>query len=186
MMMDLAAHVPAVAVFSGAGVQVVVEVAEADSQEAVDAREEEAPVQVGSKKFSKIVEAIARAETKTTGEIRVHISKRWFEPNPLVRAQKLFRRLGMERTSLRNAVLLYVNLRKRRFAIFGDEGIHQSVGQKYWESIAKELSQDLRGTHHENAIAAAVNKISIALAENFPLDSTHTNRQELSNDVSTD
>jgi uncharacterized membrane protein len=138
------------------------------------------------KKFSRIVEAIARAETHTTGEIRVHISKRWFEPDPMLRARKLFDRLGMRRTTLKNAVLLYVNLRRKKFAIYGDEGIHHSVGQKYWERIARELSQDLRGTHHENAIALAVNKIGGALAENFPVDQTHFNRQELSNDVSSD
>lgn len=138
------------------------------------------------KKFSRIVEAIAKAETHTTGEIRVHLSKRWFEPDALRRAEKVFHRLGMGRTTLRNAVLLYVNLRRRKFAIFGDEGIHQSVGQRYWEQIARELSQDLRGTHHENAIAMAVTKIGDALAENFPSDSDHSNRQELSNDVTSD
>ncbi|MFL5813484.1 MAG: TPM domain-containing protein [Bdellovibrionia bacterium] len=138
------------------------------------------------KKFSKIVEAIADAETHTTGEIRVHVSKRWFERDPYRRAQKVFDRLGMGRTTLKNAVLLYVNLRRRKFAIYGDEGIHQSVGQRYWERIARELSQDLRGTHHENAIAMAVAKIGKALAENFPVDSTHLNHQELSNDVTSD
>ncbi len=138
------------------------------------------------RKFSKIVESIAKAETRTTGEIRVHISKRWIERDPMKRAQKLFLRLGMNRTQLKNAVLLYVNLRRRKFAIYGDEGIHKSMGQKYWEKIARELSQDLRGTHHENAIALAVNKIGDALAENFPIDPMNSNPNELSNDVTTD
>jgi uncharacterized membrane protein len=147
--------------------------------------EEEAPVRDG-KKFSKIVEAIAKAEKQTTGEIRVHVSKRWFEPNPLLRAQKVFHRLGMNRTNLKNGVLLYVNLRRRKFAIYGDEGIHQSVGQRYWEKIARELSQDLRGTHHENAIAMAVTKIGDALAESFPVDINSSNQNELPNNVTTD
>jgi uncharacterized membrane protein len=155
------------------------------SRVAADVPEEEAPVRDG-KKFSKIVEAIAQAEDRSTGEIRVHVSKRWFEKDPFARAQKLFYRLGMERTTLRNAVLLYVNFRRRKFAIYADEGIHQSVGQRYWEKIARELSQDLRGTHHENAIATAVQKIGQALAESFPSDPTHPNRHELSNDVTSD
>lgn len=157
----------------------------ADSQAVVEAPEEEAPVRDG-KKFSKIVESIAQAEDRTTGEIRVHVSKRWIEKDPFARAQKLFYRLGMERTTLRNAVLLYINLRRKKFAIYGDEGIHQSVGQRYWEKIARELSQDLRGTHYENAIAMAVQKIGQALAESFPCDTSHPNRHELSNDVTSD
>lgn len=157
----------------------------AASQAVADDPEEEAPVLDG-KRFSKIVEAIARAEDRTSGEIRVHVSKRWIEKDPYHRAQKLFIRLGMNRTTLRNAVLLYVNLRRRKFAIYGDEGIHQNVGQRYWEKIARDLSQDLRGTHHENAIAMAVTKIGDALAENFPIDSEHPNRNELSNDVTID
>jgi uncharacterized membrane protein len=140
----------------------------------------------GGKKFSKIVEAIARAETRTTGEIRVHISKRWIERDPMARAQTIFRKIGMERTALRNAVLLYVNLRRKKFAIYGDEGIHQSVGQRYWEKIARELTQDLRGTHHENAIAMAVEKIGDALAQYFPIDSNHLNENQLSNEVTQD
>jgi uncharacterized membrane protein len=179
---EVAADFSEVGAEAAAGEAVVVV---ADSQVAAVAREEEAPVRDG-KKFSKIVEAIAEAETHTTGEIRVHISKRWFEPDPYRRAQKVFDRLGMGRTSLKNAVLLYVNLRHRKFAIYGDEGIHQSVGQRYWERIARELSQDLRGTHHENAIALAVSKIGKALEENFPVTSAQTNHQELSDDVTSD
>jgi uncharacterized membrane protein len=83
-------------------------------------------------------------------------------------------------------VLLYVNLRRRKFAIYGDEGIHQSVGQRYWEKIARELVQDLRGTHHENAIAMAVEKMGDALAKYFPIDSDHPNENQLSNEVTLD
>lgn len=176
----VAAAGPPAAAVAGA----VVVVATEDSPAAAEVPEEEAPVRVG--KLSRIVQAIGEAEIRTTGEIRVHLSKRWFEQNPLHRARKIFHKFGMQRTSNRNAVLLYVNLRRKRLAIYGDEAVHDNVGQQYWDKIAKELSQDLRSTHHENAIAIAVRKIGNELAKHFPCDSTHQNHHELSPEVTSD
>ncbi len=135
---------------------------------------------------SPIVEAIARAETGTTGEIRVHLSKRWFEKDPLGRAMQLFEQFGMFRTTRRNAVILYVNLRKRRMAIFGDTGIHDKVGQAFWEKILAELAHDLRTTHHEKAVAEAIFKIGDVLKAHFPIGAGDDNMDELPNTVTTD
>lgn len=92
----------------------------------------------------------------------------------------------MENTSGHNAVLLYVNLHRKKFAFFGGEGIDKNVGQKYWQKIARELSQDLRSTHFENAIAKAVLKIGEALSKHYPADLAHPNKHELSNEVTED
>jgi len=72
----------------------------------------------------RIVSAIAEAERKTSGEIRVYISHRR-RTDPLAFAQKRFLELGMAKTRHRNAVLIYLVPLTRRFAIVGDEGIHQ-------------------------------------------------------------
>ncbi len=121
-------------------------------------------------KHSPIVKAIQAVEQNTTGEIRVHLSKRWLERDPFNRARKLFEKFGMHRTGQRNGVLLYVNLRKKKFAIIGDEGIHEAVGQKYWEDLTIALAQDLRTTHSENAIAMAVATIGVTLQKYFPVE----------------
>jgi uncharacterized membrane protein len=117
---------------------------------------------------SPIVAAIIEAETRTTGEIHAHLSRRWFERDPLARANRLFQRLDMSKTPDRNAVLVYVNLRKRRLAVVADEGIHKRVGEHFWQEVADELRQDLRSTHFENAISAAVLRIGGALERHFP------------------
>lgn len=130
----------------------------------------------GAKKFSPIIDAIAAAENSTTGEIRVHLSKKWCESNPYGRATRLFQRFNMFRTSHRNAVLIYVNLRKRKFAIIGDAGIHQVVGQKYWENLTNTLQDHLRSTHPEKAIALTVLEIGQALQKYFPLDESSNKR----------
>ena len=123
-------------------------------------------------KHSALIQALAEAETGTTGEIRVHLSKRWIEKNPFKRVVHLFHRFGMGKTTHKNAVLLYVNLRRKKFAVIGDEGIHKAVGQSYWEGLVKELQKDLSTTHTEKAIALAVLTIGATLKRYFPVDTT--------------
>jgi uncharacterized membrane protein len=139
-----------------------------------------------AEKFSPIVQAIAEAEKATTGEIRVHLSRRLWDPDPYGRARRLFAEYGMTRTAQRNGVLLYINLRKRRFALVGDEGVHQTVGQKYWEDLAQALHEDLMSTHIENAVAIAVRTIGATLQRFFPADLDSQNPDELSNEVTHD
>lgn len=138
------------------------------------------------KHLSPIVQAIADAERGTTGEIRVHVSRSWVEKDAYAHAQRLFEQHGMTRTAQRNAVLFYVNARRHKFAIIGDEGIHKVVGQKYWEGLAQMLHEDLQSTHLENAIALAVRTIGITLQKYFPADPEAHNPNELPDDVTED
>lgn len=124
----------------------------------------------GKERHSPIIDAIAEAEQGTTGEIRVHLSRNQFERDSFRHAQRIFYQFEMFRTTHRNAILIYVNLRKRRFAILGDQGIHDKTGQKFWEKLARELSQDLRSTHPEKAIALTVLKAGECLRTQFPVE----------------
>jgi uncharacterized membrane protein len=128
----------------------------------------EAQLETGKNTADPIVQAIAEAERGTTGEIRVHLSRRWIERNPFKRAIALFNRYGMSRTTHRNAVLIYINRRTRKFAIIGDEGIHKAVGQKGWEALGGELRGHLLTTHYERAIAMTVNDLGALLRLFFP------------------
>lgn len=139
-----------------------------------------------AEKFSPIVQAIAEAERGTTGEIRVHLTQRWFERDPLERAGRLFKEYGMFRTTHRNGVLLYVNLRRHKFAVVGDEGIHKVVGQRYWEQLARNLRSNLQGTDAERAVAMAVEELGKVLHKYFPADTMAENPNQLPDIVSED
>ena len=76
----------------------------------------------------RIIQAIRDAESKTSGEIRVFIQRGKFETDPLAVAQKKFQRLGMDKTRGRNAVLIFVAPRSRKFAVIGDQAIHEKCG----------------------------------------------------------
>ena len=119
---------------------------------------------------SPIVQAIALAESGTTGEIRVHLSKRPFERSPLSRATQLFEQFGMSLTHQHNGVLLYVNLRRRKFAIVADTGITAAAGPRYWDQLGRSLRENLLATHPEHAIALAVQEIGNVLRKHFPSD----------------
>ena len=74
---------------------------------------------------------IQQAELQSSGEIRVHLEKHC-RGNALDRARTLFHQLGMDRTELRNGVLIYVATQDRKVSILGDEGIHHQVTDQFW------------------------------------------------------
>jgi uncharacterized membrane protein len=121
------------------------------------------------KRTSSIAQAIQAVESASTAEIRVHITRRWFEPDPYGRALRVFFRMGMWRTRQKNAVLIYLNLRRKKFAIVADEGLLQKTGQKYWDHLGALLKDDLLSTFYENAIVITITTIGFSAKKHFPL-----------------
>lgn len=131
----------------------------------------------------KIVTAIAEAERRTSGEIRVWISRKEIT-DALSAAQRRFRKLHMARTRHRNAVLLYFAPRPRKFAIVGDVAVHAHCGDKFWQTLAAQLTRDMHQIPVTDAIVAAIHTVGHLLAEHFPPDSDDTD--ELPNAVERD
>jgi len=115
----------------------------------------------------KIVAAIREAEHGTSGQIRVHISHRKIS-DALAQAQNRFEKLGMTKTRERNAVLIYVAPRARKFAVVGDIAVHAKCGEEFWKKVSAEMTRDLQNASPTNAIVNAVKKIGALLAEHFP------------------
>lgn len=134
----------------------------------------------------KIVQAIQAAEKRTSAEIRVHLTKRVFDPNPLRTAHGLLERLGMERTIARNAVLIYVNLLRRKFAIAADIGIYSKMEPEFWDSKAARFSETAKSKGWEDAVAELVQSIGSDLALLYPAGARDENSNELTDEVSSD
>jgi uncharacterized membrane protein len=124
----------------------------------------------GSKAADPIVRAIAEARSGTACEIRVHVSRRLLERDPMARARRLFDRFGLARGRRQGAVLLYFNLRRHRFALLGDSSVDQALGPSNWQALARQLTEDLRSTDPERAIALAVASLGEKLRLHFPED----------------
>jgi uncharacterized membrane protein len=114
-----------------------------------------------------IVKAVQQAEKKTSGEIRVFISRH--EPEDALKAaQKHFDELGMHRAKEKNGVLIYVAPRAHKFAVIGDSGVHQRCGDKFWDALAAEMSGHFKRGAFTEGLVHAVNKAGELLAEHFP------------------
>ncbi len=128
----------------------------------------------------RIVAAIADAERKSAGEIRVHVTHR--KPKNLEERAKLrFEKLGMTRTAHRNGVLMYIAPKLRRFQILGDVGIHEKCGEDFWKETASVLEAHFRKGDFTDGIIRGVEKIGEVLAEHFPRSAE--DRDELPDEI---
>ena len=115
-----------------------------------------------------IVKAIRDAESKTSGEIRVFIQRGKLEGDPLIAAQKKFHKLGMHKTPERNAVLIFVAPRAHKFAVVGDEAIHNKCGESFWHRLVEPIREHFRNERFSLALVEAIEEVGKALASHFP------------------
>jgi uncharacterized membrane protein len=130
-----------------------------------------------------IVTAIVEAEKKTSGEIRVFISRHQTD-DPVAAAKAQFERLGMTNTKHRNGVLIFVAPRTSKFAIIGDTGVHQHTGDTFWSVLATEMGSYFRKSDFTGGIIHGIRKTGEVLAVNYP--SRPDDTDELPNQVERD
>lgn len=131
----------------------------------------------------RISQAIAEAERRTSGEICVHVTPKCGS-DVMQAAQKKFFRLGLFKTERRNAVLIFLAFKSRKFAILGDEGINRVVPADYWHREKDTLVRHLSCGKAADGICEVVAQIGEALASYFP--PVENDVDELSNEVSYD
>jgi uncharacterized membrane protein len=129
-----------------------------------------------------IMQAIQQAEKRTSGEIRVHVTYDGQEDQPLESARLIFLKLGMQATRDRNGVLIYFNPKARKFALYGDSGIHEKLGQHYWDQLVSHVRDTIREKDLLAGILDAVHALGEQLSTHFP-GSGH-NPDELTNEIS--
>ena len=128
-----------------------------------------------------VAAAIASAEAATSAEIRVHLDARC-PGDPMARAVEVFERLGMHRTAQRHGVLIYVSIEDHKLAVLGDRGIHERVGQAYWERLVEAALAHFRQARPQDGLAHAVSEVGAVLRRHFPRGPDDIN--ELSDQVS--
>lgn len=126
----------------------------------------------------KIVQAIREAESKTSGKIRVFIQRGKLDGDPLVAAQKRFHRLGLHRNAQHNDVLIFVAPRAHKFAIVGDEAIHQKCGEDLWQRLVDQMREHFRNEKFTHALIEAIHEIGDVLAAHFSKRSTSSHDRE--------
>ena len=129
----------------------------------------------------KIINAIAEAESGTSGEIRVHIDK-YCKTDPLLKARNLFANFKMNETELRNGVIIYISLNDKKLAIFGDKGINEKVEEGFWDSTLQCMKSHFESGDFVNGIIAGLKESGNKLKLHFPKSNNDIN--ELPDEIS--
>ncbi|GAB4094392.1 TPM domain-containing protein [Flaviaesturariibacter terrae] len=131
---------------------------------------------------AQLLQAIQAAELRTSGEVRVFIESHCAYLDAIDRAREIFAELAMDKTELRNATLVYIAVKDRQAAVFGDAGIHEKVGQAYWNNTVAGMLREFRAEHLADGICVGINRLGEALQAYFPYDAT-TDKNELPDDI---
>ncbi len=135
-----------------------------------------------SEQKAQITAAIQSAETRTSGEIQVHIENHC-KDSVLDRAAEVFETLKMYQTKDRNGVLIYLAVLDHKFAILGDKGINSVVPKDFWESTKELMASHFRQGKFTQGLIEGIHLAGDQLGTHFPYDKTG-DTNELSDDVS--
>ena len=129
-----------------------------------------------------IVEAIRYAEKETSGEIRIYVESKNPFMDPIDRAAQIFFKLKMQDTEHRNGVLLYIAMKDKELALFGDEGIYKKAGAEYWDAAVKKMIGQFTKDNISNGIEQCIRQVGQTLKEKFPYIPTE-DKNELPDDI---
>jgi len=119
------------------------------------------------KEDERIVQAIDKAERETSGEIRVHLERK-FRGDTMAHAKEIFERLGMTNTKDRNGVLILLGIKTKRFVILGDKGIHERLSQAFWDQTVQVMSRYFKEDRFADGLIETIALIGDHLNRNFP------------------
>jgi len=129
-----------------------------------------------------IIEAVRNAEKRTSGEVRVFVESHCSYMDAIDRAKEIFSELRMNETADKNAVLVYVALKDKQLAVFGDEGIHTKLGNDYWNAEVRKMISNFNKENYAEGIKEVVKDIGEALTQLFPYNND-TDKNELPDDI---
>ena len=129
--------------------------------------------------------AVARLEQQTSAEFRIFIERKIPSKSTALsayeRALAVFSQLEMHQTAARNGVLIYIAYDNRQCAIIGDVGIHQYVGDDFWQTECARMIAHFKQKQYIEGILASMQKIGEHLIQHFPVQPDDQN--ELDNEV---
>lgn len=125
--------------------------------------------------------AIEEAEKRTSGEIRICAERNCPLPSAYDRAASYFLKIGMDKTSQRNGVLIYIATDDHKFAIIGDEGINKRVPEGFWDGTKERMIGKFRTGSLASGIIEGITAAGEQLQRLFPVQDGDKN--ELSDDI---
>lgn len=124
--------------------------------------------------LQRVQKAVEAAERFTSGEIRICVEHSCKAP-VIDRAVNYFEKLGMDKTALRNGVLIYLAVKDHKFAIIGDSGIDKVVPENFWDSTKEAMLKDFKSGNIIEGIITGVHLAGNQLKAFFPFQDNDIN-----------
>src|SRR5262245_30790619 len=115
----------------------------------------------------RVIESIQKAELKSRGEIRIHVTEKAVN-DVMKEAARAFEQLGMTATAERNGVLIFVAPQSQKFAVLGDSGVTSKAGTSPLDEIAASMSAAFREARFTEGLVGAAERAGALLAAHFP------------------
>lgn len=120
-----------------------------------------------------LTHAIAASELRHTGQVRLCIEAGlpanylWRGATARERALAMFSKLGVWDTEQNNGVLIYLLLADHAIEIVADRGLARHVPPETWTALVSGMSEKLRASRYEEALAQALAQVSALLEQHF-------------------
>jgi len=130
--------------------------------------------------LEEISAAINTFENRTSGEIVIsfNISS---NNQPYKSAKRIFEKAKLHQTKDRNATLIVLFLTEKKFALYGDIGIHDKVPENFWESTVSDMKSHFAKGNMREGLLAGIQQLGENLAKYFPV--AEDDEDELSNEL---
>ena len=130
--------------------------------------------------LARVTAKIAGAEQMTSAEIKVVILRQcWADLRK--KARKIFKKHGLDKTAEYNCVLIVLVTTNREFLIYGGEGIHEKVGQHFWDEVRNAMIEKFKGNEFGEGLCLGIHMVGQKLAPLFPYQESDVD--EISNEV---
>ena len=135
---------------------------------------------LAKQELTRITAKIAGAEQMTSAEIKVVILRQcWTDLRN--KARKIFKKHKLDKTAARNCVLIVLVTTNREFLIYGDEGIHEKVGQHFWDEVRNAMIEKFKENEFGEGFCVGIHLVGQKLAPLFPYREGDVD--EISNEV---
>ena len=100
---------------------------------------------------------------------------------PYKTTRRIFEKAKLYETEARNATLITLFLAEHKFAVYGDEGIHEKVPEHFWEETVEGMRRSFAEGKMKQGLLHGINALGENLSKYFPVSSDDVN--ELSNEL---
>ncbi|MBC8173646.1 MAG: TPM domain-containing protein, partial [Chitinophagales bacterium] len=113
--------------------------------------------------------------------IKVHLEESC-GADVIAHAIKVFYKIHLQKTDLRNGVLIYLAVKDKKFAIIADEGINNKVPANFWDDIKEDMQTAFSNGKFLEGLLHGIHQAGDQLKIHFPISGG--DRNEISDDIS--